>query len=61
MSMYLVHWSAKVSFRKNAIIGDVDRVKKTTSNFQLEKARIMVFETTISISTINYDTKIVSR
>ena len=59
--MYLVHWSAKVSFRKNAIIGDVDRVKKTTSNFQLEKARIMVFETTISISTINYDTKIVSR
>ena len=61
MSMYLVHWSAKVSFRKNAIIGDVDRVKKTTSNFQLEKARIMVFETTISISTINYDTKVVSR
>ena len=61
MSMYLVHWSAKVSFRKNAIIGDVDRVKKTTSNFQLEKARIMVFETTINISTINYYTKIVSR
>ena len=59
--MYLVHWSAKVSFRKNAIIGDVDRVKKTTSNFQLEKARIMVFETTINISTINYYTKIVSR
>ena len=61
MSMYLVHWSAKVSFRKNAIIGEVDRAKKTTSNFQLEKARIMVFETTINISTINYYTKIVSR
>lgn len=40
MSMHLVHWSAKVSFQKNAIIGEVDRVKKTTSNFQLEKARI---------------------
>ena len=72
MSMHLVHWSAKVSFQKNAIIGEVDRVKKTTSNFQLEKARIkakflkagflrMVFETTINISTINYYTKIVSR
>ena len=40
--MYLVHWSLKVSFRykKNAINGELHRVKNISSNFQSEIARI---------------------
>ena len=41
-SMYPVHWSSKVPFcyKKNAINGELHRVKKISSNFQSEIARI---------------------
>ena len=41
-SMYPVHWSSKVPFcyKKNAINGELHRVKKICSNFQSEIARI---------------------
>ena len=40
--MYPVHWSSKVLFRykKNAVNGELLRVKKIFLNFQLERARI---------------------
>ena len=40
--MYSVHWSSKVPFcyKKNAINGELHRVKKISSNFQSEIARI---------------------
>ena len=41
-STYPVHWSSKVPFRykKNAIDGELHRVKKIFSNFQSETTRI---------------------